>query len=120
MRFLADECCDIAVVKALRLAGHDVLAVREICQGAEDAQVIELALYEERILLTEDKDFGQLVYAHGEKTFGVIFLRYPTPARQQICKWVIKLVEQQGDSLRGCFITVHAGGIRIRRVSKDG
>ena len=64
MRFLADESCDFAVVRALREAGHDVAAVRELSLGVADDVVINLAVRENRILLTEDKDFGQLVYAH--------------------------------------------------------
>lgn len=58
MRFLADENCDLAVVRALRSAGHDVVAVAERSPRAEDPEVIHLALSEGRIVLTEDKDFG--------------------------------------------------------------
>ena len=62
MRFLADESCDFSVVKALRAAGHDVTAVAEgPLRGADDDKVIELARVDRRILLTEDKDFGQLI-----------------------------------------------------------
>ena len=68
MRFLADESCDFAVVRALRTAGHKVLAVAEISPRANDSEVIRLALEQDLILLTEDKDFGQLVYAHGWHT----------------------------------------------------
>jgi uncharacterized protein with PIN domain len=50
MRFLADESCDFAVVRALRSKGFDVLAISEVCPGVEDQQVIELAKEEERIL----------------------------------------------------------------------
>ncbi len=63
MRFLADESCDFAVVRALRAAGHDVLAIAELTPRAEDDAVTDLAVREERLLLTEDKDFGRLVYA---------------------------------------------------------
>ena len=62
MRFLADESCDFRVVQALREAGHDVRAVVEENPGATDHQVIEQSAAEERLLLTEDRDFGQLVY----------------------------------------------------------
>ena len=116
MRFLADESCDFIVVKALRAAGHDVLIVSEIAPRAEDSEVIELALKEKRILLTEDKDFGQLVYAHGQKTLGVIFLRFPFSARQQISGEVSNLVKQKGESLVGCFVTVQPGRIRISHI----
>src|SRR4030043_1582177 len=75
MRFLADESCDFAVVRALRRAGFDVLCISESSPRTEDSEVIRLALHEGRILLTEDKDFGRLVYSHGQDTLGVIFLR---------------------------------------------
>ena len=113
MRFLADENCDFTVVRALRGAGHDVLCVSEITPRAEDYEVIKLADDEKRILLTEDKDFGQLVYSHGQKTLGVIFLRFPTSARRRIAKVVANLVKQQGEKLAGCFITVQPGRVRI-------
>ena len=76
MRFLADESCDFAVVRALRAAGHDVVAIAEVTPRAEDDAVIDLAVREERLLLTEDKDFGQLVYARGRRTAGVLLLRF--------------------------------------------
>ena len=113
MRFLADESCDFAVIHALRANGHDVIAVSEVTPRAEDSEVIRLAVREKRILLTEDKDFGQLVFAHGQETIGVIFLRFPTSARRQILKDVLRLVKQQGERLEGSFVTVQAGRIRI-------
>jgi len=63
VRFLADESCDFAVVRALREAAFDVVAVVEHSPGATDDQVIALSVNEQRVLLTEDKDFGQLVFA---------------------------------------------------------
>ena len=63
MRFLADECCDFAVVRALREAGHDVLAIAEKQASSVDVELLALALNQERILITEDKDFGWLVFA---------------------------------------------------------
>jgi predicted nuclease of predicted toxin-antitoxin system len=119
MRFLVDESCDFALVHALRTNGYDVLAVSEIIPRAEDSEVIRLAVREKRILLTEDKDFGRLVYSHGQKTLGVIFLRFPTSVRKQIAKDVIKLVKQQGGKLVGCFATVQPGRIRISHAPGD-
>ena len=113
MRFLADESCDFAVVRALRAAGFDVLCVAESSPRAEDSEIIGLAFREERILLTEDKDFGRLVYSHGQETLGVIFLRFPTFARRQISRDVVNLVKQQGEKLAGSFITVQPGRIRM-------
>ena len=113
MRFLADESCDFAVVRALRAAGFDVHCISESTPRAEDSEVIGLALREQRILLSEDKDFGRLVYSHGQETLGVIFLRFPTSARRQISRDVVNLVKQQGEKLARSFITVQPGQIRI-------
>jgi predicted nuclease of predicted toxin-antitoxin system len=113
MRFLADESCDYIHVKTLREAGHDVVAVLEIMPGAEDLGVIQLSIREKRILLTEDKDFGQLVYASGQNSVGVIFLRYPFSSRIQISRDLSILIEQQGERLIRGFVTIQPGRIRI-------
>jgi predicted nuclease of predicted toxin-antitoxin system len=81
MRFLADENCDFRVVQALRHAGHDVATIIEVAPGLNDAEVIDMAVREQRIFVTEDQDFGQLVYAAGKPTAGIILLRFPATAR---------------------------------------
>jgi predicted nuclease of predicted toxin-antitoxin system len=58
VQFLAEESCDFAVVRSLRSAGHDVLAVSEFQRRSVDRDLMEMAYAERRILLTEDKDFG--------------------------------------------------------------
>ena len=116
MRFLADESCDFAVVRALRAAGFNVLCISESSPRAEDSEVIRLAVRENRILLTEDKDFGRLVYSHGQETLGVIFLRFLTLARRRISRDVVNLVKQQGEKLAGSFVTVQPGRIRMSHV----
>jgi predicted nuclease of predicted toxin-antitoxin system len=68
MRFLADESCDFRVIRALRAAGHEVTAVIEVMSGADDDAIIELAAREARIFVTEDRDFGQLVYAAARRS----------------------------------------------------
>ncbi len=113
MRFLADESCDFAVVRALRDAGHDVVAVAELSPRAEDERVIDLTVREGRILLTEDKDFGQLVHADRQVTGGVIFLRFPGAARTDLPKAVVDLVRRRGERLIGRFVVVQPGRVRI-------
>lgn len=115
MRFLADESCDFAVVRALRAAGHDVVAVAEISPRAEDQAVMDLAVREGRILLTEDKDFGRLVYANLQATGGVLFLRFPARARGSLPNAVVELLTQRGEQLTGRFVVVQPGRVRIRR-----
>jgi predicted nuclease of predicted toxin-antitoxin system len=84
MRFLADESCDFSVVRALRAADHDVVAIAELSPREEDSSVMDRAVKDTRILITEDKDFGQLVYARMETTGGVIFIRFPARARRTL------------------------------------
>ena len=117
MRFLADESCDFTVVRMLRAAGHDVIAVSEVTPRADDSDVIKLAVREKRILLTEDKDFGQLVFAHGQKSPGVIFLRFPVAARKKIAEEVVRFVTERGEKLAACFVTIQPGRIRINKVA---
>src|SRR5260370_13562953 len=62
MNFMADESCAGPVIRALRDAGHEVVAIAEVARGATDEQVLERALEEKRVLITEDLDFGRLVY----------------------------------------------------------
>jgi predicted nuclease of predicted toxin-antitoxin system len=82
MNFLADESCAGPVVRTLREAGHDVVAIAEVAKGATDEQVLERALNEKRVLITEDRDFGELVYARGRSSAGVILVRFDSRARK--------------------------------------
>ncbi len=115
MRFLADESCDFAVVRALRADGHDVVTAAEISPRAEDEALIALAVRERRILLTEDKDFGQLVYANRVATLGVILLRFRATAREDISNALVELVRRRGQRLIGRFVTLQPGRVRIGR-----
>ena len=113
-RFLADESCDFAVVRGLRAAGFDVVPVVEKAPGASDVRVIELARSEARIVLTEDRDFGRLVFAATRATSGVIYIRYPATRRAELAARVLDLAQREGDRLEKSFTVVGPGRIRIR------
>lgn len=113
MRFLADESCDFAVVRTLRAAGHDVLAVSEFQQRSVDHQLIEIAYTQGRILLTEDKDFGWLVFAGQMDNAGVILIRFPATARAALAPSITRLVRQFGAKLTGSFVVLRPGSVRI-------
>ncbi|MGH6949975.1 MAG: DUF5615 family PIN-like protein [Vitreimonas sp.] len=85
MRLLANENIPSDAVAALRAAGHDVDWMRETAPGESDAQVIARAVAEQRILLTFDKDFGELAF-HSKlpATCGVLLFRIPTPSAEAI------------------------------------
>src|SRR5260370_17479166 len=112
MRFLADECRDFAAVRALREHGHDVLAVSEFRDCSVDKNVLELALAENRVLLTEDKDFGWLVFAGRMDSPGVILIRFPAGARGMLAEAVLKLVNEHASQLAGAFVVLQPGVAR--------
>lgn len=62
MKFVADEGVDAQIIKALRVKGHDVLYIAEFDSGIADDLVLKYANNQKRILITRDKDFGELVY----------------------------------------------------------
>ena len=113
LRFLADESCDFAVVRALRSDGFDVLAVGEFTRRSDDRALLEQGERERRILLTEDKDFGWLVFVSHVDSPGVILIRFPGNARQTLAQTISRVVREQGAKLAGQFVVVQPGHIRI-------
>src|SRR5580693_158704 len=109
MRFLADECCDFAAVRALRAHGHDVVVVSEFQNRSADKDLMVLALAENRILLTEDKDFGWLVFAGRLDSPGVILIRFPASARSSLAGAVLNLVSGHASELHGAFVVLQPG-----------
>src|SRR5437016_185213 len=75
MKFLVDECVDTAVTAWLRNQGYDVSAIVETASSSSDDQVLKKALSENRVLVTMDKDFGDLVFRGAQPHCGVILLR---------------------------------------------
>ena len=113
LRFLADESCDFAVVRALRVNGFDVLAVSEYMQYSVDSDLLQQAHQENRILLTEDKDFGWLVFASHSDSAGVILIRFPANLRATLAPSVLQLVQEYGDKLGNAFVVVQPGQVRF-------
>ncbi len=113
MNFTADESCAGPVIRALRDAGHDVVAIAEVARGATDEQVLERALNENRVLITEDRDFGELVYARGRSSPGVILVRFHSRARQAKPATVVEAVAKLSSRLRDAFTVVEPGRVRI-------
>jgi len=95
-----------------------VLAVCEFAKRTEDSDVIALSIREDRVLITEDKDFGQLVYAHGHAARGVILVRYPALVRQRLSRDIVKLAEQKKEALRDSFVVLEPGRARIMHLPR--
>ena len=99
MRWLADECVDAILVNQLRGAGHDTLYVAEVASGATDAEVLRRARNNSRLLLTEDKDFGELLFRLKLAVPGLVLLRLGP--EQHLLKWarLEAAIGQFGDKL---------------------
>jgi len=113
MKFLADESCAGPVIRALREAGHDVVAIAEVARGAPDEAVMARALGERRILITEDSDFGELVYARGHSSAGVILVRFSNRIRRAKPRSVVEAVAKLGARLSESFTVVEPGRARV-------
>lgn len=113
MNFVADESCAGPVIRALREAGHDVIAIAEIAQGAADDHVLERALNGKRVLITEDRNFGELVYAHGRSSAGVILARFHSNVRRTKAPSVVEAVTRFGSQLENSFTVIQPGRVRV-------
>ncbi len=114
MRWLADECVDAAVVMELRRLGHDVAYVAEQSSGLTDPEVLTKARQEDRLLLTEDKDFGDLVFRSQLAAPGVILLRLAQEDRLLKSSRLSAAIEQFGSGLAGRYIVVEITRMRSR------
>ena len=119
LRFLADESCDYSVIRALRTAGYSVDAIAEISPSLSDEVVLELAVAESRLLITEDKDFGEWVFAHHHAMMGVLLIRYPARLRSAMVVAVTDLIGEHAPDLEGSFTVLEPGKARIRKKIKD-
>ena len=75
MRFIVDECTGPAVARWLRQHKHNVFSVYEEARGLDDEGVLQKAIADNRILITNDKDFGEMIFREGKAHRGVILLR---------------------------------------------
>ncbi|TAN22038.1 MAG: hypothetical protein EPN33_10310 [Acidobacteria bacterium] len=115
MRFLADESCPAPLIFALRAAGQDVTAVSEFSPGASDEQVLAHAADEKRVLLTEDRDFGEIVFSRRQPNEGVVLIRFPAGARSRLSAVFLEAVVRLGEQLRGAFTVIEPGRVRSGR-----
>ena len=120
MKLLADENLDLSVVARLREAGHQVLAVAEMEPGIPDDVVLDRANAEAAMLLTEDKDFGELAFRQSLVHHGVILVRLAGLPGTRKAAILIHLLEEHRLELPGSFTVVSPGMVRIRKRDQPG
>ena len=117
MRVLADENFPRPSLEVLRNAGWDVISIAEECPGISDEGVAALCAGQQRILLTFDKDFGELVFRRGLPAgSGVILFRIAPDSPEEAAHVALALVDSQPD-LGGFFCVVTRDRIRVRPLS---
>ena len=97
---------------------HDVVSIAEVAASTDDVQVLELARREDRILVTEDKDFGEHVVRGGASVPGVILLRLPARRGIEIAERVMHVIDELGDQLVGKYVVVLRDRIRLRTLDE--
>ena len=94
MKFLADENIAVTVVKFLRLKGLDVRDVKEeSMQGLSDKEIFKLAKKQDRIILTHDKDFLQIVKNEKDNFEGIILIRCSKQNPKNISETLDKIID---------------------------
>ncbi|BBD67296.1 hypothetical protein NIES4072_54110 [Nostoc commune NIES-4072] len=106
MKFLADENLDRQIVERLRLDGHETLYVVEMEPGIPDDEVLNLANNEGAILLTSDKDFGELVFRLRRIATGVVLIRLFGLSANDRAEIVANAINQHADELLGAFTVI--------------
>lgn len=117
-RFLANENFPFRLVGWLRHEGHDVIHAAIECSAAADKDVIKLAQAEERVLLTFDRDYGELVFRSRESVPGVVLFRmgeFPTQLMHQFLRDFF----EAAPALVGYFTVVHPGYYRQTPLPRD-
>ena len=114
---LADENVDGSVVDALRRDGHEVAYVAEFAPGIADDEVLQRANALGALLVTADKDFGEMVFRQGLVHSGVILLRLAGLAPDEKAATPSSALRSREAQLRDAFCVVSPSAIRIRRKS---
>ncbi|HMI59803.1 MAG TPA: DUF5615 family PIN-like protein [Puia sp.] len=112
---LADENIPSFIISSLREEGFEVFSIYESARSLKDEQVMQLAIQYDYLLLTEDKDFGEWVFAHHIKDLSVLFLRYSFEESEEIAQALIALLKTQVLE-RPFFATITTKKIRIRQL----
>jgi predicted nuclease of predicted toxin-antitoxin system len=114
VKILADEGVDRPIVERLRQSSYQIWYVAEMEPGISDEAVLDLANREGAILLTADKDFGELIFRQGRMTRGVILIRLAgiSPARK--AEIVASALAAHGGEMEQAFTVITPGVVRIR------
>jgi len=116
LNFLADENLDKQIVDRLRQDGHFVWYVAEMERGISDDVVLDLANQEGALLLTSDKDFGELVFRLRRIASGVVLIRLSGLSTISKADIVTSVINEHNNELLGAFTVITMTSVRIRKI----
>lgn len=116
LKFLVDENVEYTVVHYLRKQGYDVLSIAESHPSLDDVDILQKAVQEHRIIITNDKDFGLLAFKEKLPAAGIILFRLYDQSAAAKLRILARVLEGYKLRLYGNFIVISEGKIRIRKL----
>jgi predicted nuclease of predicted toxin-antitoxin system len=115
LKFIVDVGISKKVEQWLQNHGYDIKSIRDINPRMSDKEILKMATSERRMVITMDKDFGELVYNSGLPHSGVLLLRLEEARSVEKVKIIEKILERYSDKLSNNFCVFKDGKLRIRK-----
>lgn len=118
MILIADESVDFEIIRNLREKDFTVVSILEEFSGISDIEVLKIANDRECLLITEDKDFGELTYRLNIVHRGILLIRLSDIPRIQRLGFATEIIEKHFDELMENFSVLNSRGLRIKTKKK--
>ena len=118
LRFLVDGGVGKGIERYLQEEGYDTKAVRDIDSCMEDGEIILTAVSENRMVITMDKDFGELVYHSSMEHSGVLLLRLEDATGTEKLQAVKHIMKNYLDRIKNCFCVFQNDKFRIKKINR--
>ncbi len=119
MNILTDENLDVQMVERLRQDGHSVAYIAEMSPSLSDDAIVNLARQLAAVVLTHDRDFGELIFLQNRATVGVLLMRIHRLSRDARINLVSKTLQEHRAEIRNNFAVLTPGSFRIRHIQID-
>ncbi len=117
--FVADESCPWPVVAAVREAGFDITSIQEDAPGSADDAILRNSVAPGRVVLTQDRDFGELVMRGGAAAVGVVYIRLRGRDWGAIAARVVAALHEIGDQANGAICVIDWTNVRVRQFKAE-
>lgn len=115
MKIVADESVDYGIILELRKNGYIVSAIEDSNKGSKDEMVLKISLQENSLLMTEDKDFGELVFRLNKAHIGIVLIRLSGIDLETKNKIILKSLKENFETMKNSFTVISANQTRIRK-----